>query len=214
MAKTTGPLLSIGASGTIAKTQVYSKWKGRPYARRHVTPANPQSTEQTKTRDVFSVANAMWKSAPTLFQAPWDLFATGQVLTGRNAFISKYVKTLRGQALNSTMIFSPGAKGGLAPTAIAIVASAGTLTVGFTNPATPTGWTLTSAIAACLFNQDPTLLTDLTVTAAEDAVTMNSVALTGLTAAQLYTVGAWLKWTKPDGTFAYGASILGTGTPT
>jgi hypothetical protein len=46
MAKTTGPLFSISASGTIANAMVFGKWKGRNTVRRWVVPENPQSTLQ------------------------------------------------------------------------------------------------------------------------------------------------------------------------
>jgi len=46
MAKTTGPLFSISASGTIAKAMVFGTWKGRNVVRRWVVPENPESTLQ------------------------------------------------------------------------------------------------------------------------------------------------------------------------
>lgn len=214
MAKPTGPLLSFGARGTIAKTATYSSWKGRGYVRQRVIPANPNSTGQQSTRNAFSVSSEIWKSAPTLFQAPWDRFAVGQVLTGRNRFMGDYVSTLRGLANMDTMPFSPGAKGGLAPVSIALTPGVGQITVDFTNPAAPTGWTLASAIAAAIADDDPEATVLTTVTAGEDAATQAQVILTGLTAAQLYVVGGWLRWTKPDGSVAYGASINDTATPT
>lgn len=214
MAKTTAPLLSFSATGTIAKTQVYSKWKGRGYVRRHVIPANPNSTEQQKTRGVFTVANSIWKGAPSLFTDTWNLFATGQVLTGRNAFTSKYVTVERGLLDRLLMPFSPGAKGGLAPLTAVATPGAGQLSVAVTAPTPPTGWTLTSCIAACIRDNQPDVDTLTTITAAEDVTDPYACVLTGLTSAQLYVVGAWTKWAKPDGSVAYGASILTSATPT
>jgi len=214
MAKTTAPLLSFGASGSIAKTMVASKWKGRPYMRRHVIPANPNSTGQQSTRNAFSFANQAWKLGPALFTDPWDLYAKGQVLTGRNAFVGRYVNDNRGQADLSAMIFSPGAKGGIPPDSIALTPGANSINVAFTNPTPPTGWSLVAAIAACILDQDPESGTAYTIVAAQDAVTMNSVDLTGLTSAVLYDVGAWLQWTKADGTAAYSVSLLDQDTPT
>ena len=49
MAKVTGGLLSLSSSGSIADTLTFSKWKGRPYVRQRVVPANPQSTAQQTT---------------------------------------------------------------------------------------------------------------------------------------------------------------------
>jgi len=214
MAIPTAPLLSFGASGSLAKTLVYSKWKGRPYVRRHVIPANPKTVGQVLTRNVFKASGDFWKTAPTLFQAPWDSFATGQVLTGRNAMTARYVSTLRSQSDLLLMPFSPGSKGGLAPLSMIITPGSTQLSVAVTEPAIPTGWTLTSVIAATLKDDDPATVADFTITAGEDVATPFVVVLTGLTASVLYIVGAWTKWAKPDGTVAYGPSILGSDTPT
>jgi len=50
MAKVTSPLMSIDASGSIASTIVFSKWKGRNYVRQLVVPANPRSAGQQLAR--------------------------------------------------------------------------------------------------------------------------------------------------------------------
>lgn len=214
MAKPTGALLAFGASGQIAKTLVYASWKGRQYARRHVVPSNPQTAAQTATRSVFGFLSAVWKSAPALLIAPWDRFADGQVLTGRNAFMGQNTAALRGDADMADFIGSPGAKGGLAPTSIAAAAGVGQITVTFTNPTAPTGWTLQAAVAAAIRDQDPSTGVLYTVTAGEDTVApMDTVVLTGLST-NLYQVAGWLRWLKPDGSIAYGASLLDSATPT
>lgn len=48
MAKVTGPLMSISASGKLADTIVYDK---RGYARQFVIPSNPQTTAQMLVRN-------------------------------------------------------------------------------------------------------------------------------------------------------------------
>ena len=53
MAKVTGPLMSLSASGSVGKTLVFSKWGGRPYVRQLVTPMNPKSTDQNSVRSVL-----------------------------------------------------------------------------------------------------------------------------------------------------------------
>lgn len=214
MAKPTAPLLSFGASGTLAKTLVYSKWKGRPYVRRHVIPANPKTVAQTLTRDTFKTANGIWKISPAIFQEPWDRFATGQVLTGRNAFISRFVSINRGLSDLLSMAFSPGAKGGLAPLTLVITPGSTQLSCVVTAPTPPSGWTLTAVQVATIRDQDPATGLLYEITAGEDLVTPYDVILTGLTASVLYAVGAWTKWAKPDGSIAYGPSILDSDTPT
>ena len=214
MAKTTGPLLSLGASGSLAKTIVFSKWKGRLYARRHVIPANPQSVAQTLTRDIFAAASDYWKGAGSLFIASFDLSAQGQVKTGRNIFVGQSVSLMRGQADNNLFPFGPGAKGGLAPLSLVATPGSTQLSIAFTNPAAPTGWTLVSAIAATVLEGTPETPTEFTITEGEDDVSQITVVLTGLTASVVYVFGGWLEWLKPDGTRAYGPAVNGTATPT
>lgn len=212
MAVPTGPLLSFGASGSIAKTVVFSKWKGRPYVRRHVIPANPQTAAQTLTRNIFTFSSNVWKASPTILRSPWDRFATGQVLTGRNAFIGKNVQLMRSETDVLLWLGSPGAKGGLAFTSIALTPTSQGFDVTNSVPATPTGWTFTAGQAAALESQDPQSGTDFLIGAAEDLVEGDPVQLTGLKALTEYTVAAWIKWAKPDGSIAYGVSINDTDT--
>lgn len=212
MAKPTGPLLSLGASGTIAKTLTYSKWKGRPYIRTRVIPANPQTTEQTKTRNAFSWASDQWKNAPTLGRSPWNRFAQGQVLSGRNAFIGRQTNALRAVTVVDTWIGSPGAKGGLAPSTVVLTPAALQMTVDVTAPTPPTGWTLTSAVVALLEQQDPQTDTGINMAVLEDLAAPFSLVFTGLEAATVYVASAWLQWLKPDASIAYGASVNGQDT--
>jgi len=209
MAKVTAPLLSFGASGTVAKVQVYSKWRGRPYVRRHVIPSNPNSTAQQLTRTVFSGANSFWKLMGSIAIAPWDLFAQGQVLVGRNAFVGRYVKNVRGQTDQVLMELSPGAKGGLIANSAVLVGVSQGIDVTVVAPTPPAGWTVVGAQAVAVLNGDPASQTDYRVAEAEDLVAPYVVLLTGLEPTAEYHVGAWLKWLKPDGTTAYGPSILG-----
>lgn len=50
MAKVTGPLMSLDASGTVGNTAVFSKWNGRNYVRLRVIPFNPQTDNQNLAR--------------------------------------------------------------------------------------------------------------------------------------------------------------------
>ena len=50
MAKTTGPLFSVSASGKIADSLVYFAWKGVNVVRQWVIPSNPQSATQGDQR--------------------------------------------------------------------------------------------------------------------------------------------------------------------
>jgi hypothetical protein len=213
MAKITGPMLSLGASGSIAKTLVASKWKGRPYMRQHVIPANPKSTAQSLTRNSFSFAAATWKIGGPLLRAPWERFAVGQVLTGRNKFQGNFVAENRGETDLLSWNISPGAKGGLPPLTIT-PSSPGVNDINLllTTPTPPTGWTLTSAQGFAIRDQDPQTGILYTTVEDEDLAAAN-VLLPGLTTGVLYVCGAWLKWAKPDTSIAYSVALMTTFTP-
>jgi len=51
MAKVTGPLMSIDASGAFADTMVYAKWKGIKYSRQYAIPSGPAP----KTTEILSL---------------------------------------------------------------------------------------------------------------------------------------------------------------
>jgi hypothetical protein len=194
MATVTGPLLSIGASGSIAKTQVYSKWKGRPYVRQHVIPANPRSTDQTTTRNAFAWLNSVWKVSPAEFQEAWTAFASGKVLTNRNAFIQQNLPLLRGQTDLDGMVMSPGAKGGLAGSFVVTPGSA-QLSITATPPTVlPAGWTVLEAIFAIIKDQSPETGTAFVVQAATDASSPYTAVFTGLGATTTWAAAAWFKY--------------------
>ena len=214
MAKPTAPLLSFGASGTLAKTMVYSRWKGRAYVRRHVIPANPQTVEQMKTRNAFSNANQLWKNGGPLLRAPWERFATGQVLTGRNKFQGNFVSEVRGEVDLLLWNASPGAKGGVPPVSV-VPTSPGALDILLTTvaPAAPTDWTLTSTIGVAVIDQDPQTGTAWGSGEDEDVGPGGLPLIPSLTAVP-YVCGAWLKWAKPDGSVAYSVAAMTIFTPT
>lgn len=58
MAKVTGPLMSMDASGKFGDALVFGKWKGRNVVRQYTRPANPQTTLQTDTRNALRVLAA------------------------------------------------------------------------------------------------------------------------------------------------------------
>lgn len=208
MAKTVAPLLSFGGSGTIAKTLVYGSWRGVPYVRRHVIPANPQSTAQTLTRNIFKGLEDRWKQAGPLMRAPWDRYATGQKFVGRNAYVGQNIAATRGDADLANYIGSPGAKGGLpASTLVLTTVAVGGIEAVVTVPATPTGWTLQGVVCTAMKDQAPEATVTDIIQEGEDLVAAPyEVDFTGLDAVD-YIVCAWIRWLKADGSVAYGPSI-------
>lgn len=53
MARVTGPLMSMSASGKLAKAIVFSIWRGGAYVRQYIIPANPQMTDQGTQRQIL-----------------------------------------------------------------------------------------------------------------------------------------------------------------
>lgn len=216
MAKVTGALLSMGASGSIGDTLTFATWKGVDYARQKVTPANPKTTKQTNNRSVWSMIGNAWLYAPAAIQAAFNAYASGKPMTGRNKFFSDNQSLLATDPVSTEIIgfvMSPGNNGGLPATGLVVTPSSGTLTLTAAIPAAPSGWTLVKAHAAALLDQAPTDAFSGEWFYAFDDSDPYSVAITGLTNGELYAVGFFLEWTRADGSTAYSISLSGSGTP-
>lgn len=213
MAKVQGPILSMGATGQIGKAMVFGSWRGVPYARQYVQPSNPQSSAQTETRSVFGWATHVWKTAGSLIQEAWDAYAKGQPFTGRNQFIGKNTKAMRGMTDLADFVAAPGSNGGIPPQSFSSTGGSGDIVFALTNPTPPVGWTLSGATVMAIRAQNPQsgALYQEYELAASSPYTAGTIS--GL-AAGTYVTAAWLKWTKPDGSFAYSPSLAHTATVT
>jgi hypothetical protein len=210
MAKTTAPLLGFGASGSIGDTLVYGNWRGVGYARRHVVPANPRSTGQTLTRDIFKNLSAMWKILPAGGQAPWLAFATGRPFLGVNRFMGDNVHVLRNVVpLTSmvTFIGSPGANGGVAATSMVAVGGALQIVATITPPAAPAGWTYAGSHGIAFKDQAPDDPLATGIQYQTSVANPGVLTFTGLDAATPYIVAGWISWTKPDASIAYSVGL-------
>lgn len=196
MAKVTAPLLSFGARGQIGKTQVYSVWKGLPYVRQYVQPANPNSTEQALTRSAFAFINSVWKVAPADFRAPWTLAAKGNPLTDRNLFIKKNLPIFRPAVVLTDMVMSPGAKGGLTGD-ITVTPGNDLITIAGSPPdPLPSGWITTRLIGVAIRQQSPQDGVLFDIVAGDDASDPFSVVLAGLASAQHYVAAGFFEYQK------------------
>lgn len=101
MAKVTGPLMSMDASGKFGGALVFGKWKGRPTVRQLVTPANPNSAGQELARNRTRVTGALqnWVNT-TLLKAPTETLTDKErlmaVTPGSQAWNGFLTKTLIG----------------------------------------------------------------------------------------------------------------------
>lgn len=123
MVKVYGPALSLDASGTLADTMVFSKWKGRNYVRERVIPSNPQSGAQTGVRAMFKFLSQEWAGLTSAEQATWLDRATQLVASNFNAFMSLNAK--RWRDFNTPTQEDPPAEASTPPDACTGVATPG-----------------------------------------------------------------------------------------
>ena len=96
MAKVQGPLMSMGASGTIGKSITFGTWKGIKTARQRVVPANPKTVAQVAQRSIMKTVVGFWRVSLTQTdgKTSWNRFAatTGKPQSGFNAYTSVAAK--------------------------------------------------------------------------------------------------------------------------
>lgn len=210
MAKLNGPLLSFGATGQIGKAMVTGKWRGIDYARQYVVPANPRTTAQQANRTRFALFREMWKLAPSQVRDAFDAFATGRPFLGFNAFVGENNRLTNGETDLLAMLMSPGARGGLPPQGVVAAqgSSTGEIDVTVTAPQQlPDGWTIVSANAAAVLQQDPVGIFSGPFVAGEDTSAPYEITLSGMGAAQSCVAFGWLVYEKPNGQLAYSVSL-------
>jgi len=156
MARLTAPLLSLGASGSIAKALVFASWKGIPYARVHVIPTNPNTVAQQDIRGIFQTLNEMWKRMPQRARNPWLYAVRGLALTDRNKHISLNVPALQGEATLDELVMSV-ATGSALPLDNVVTADGadGTITITADEPLEPPQYRILAARAIAVLDGDP-----------------------------------------------------------
>jgi len=86
MAKVTGPMMSLDASGSVAGTLVFSKWKGRNYVRQLVVPANPQSDRQRSFRGSMAGLVSSYQANTVTLKSNFATLAQQGNMSPFNAF--------------------------------------------------------------------------------------------------------------------------------
>lgn len=86
MARVTGPLMSFDASGSVAGSIVFSKWRGRNYVRRHAVPANPRSSSQLAVRSIMGFLASAWKLCDPSNQRTWEVSADALKISAFNRY--------------------------------------------------------------------------------------------------------------------------------
>lgn len=94
MAKWTSPLFT-DIRNKLGNSVVFSMWKGRPYFRAYVVPANPKTNKQTAYRLLIAYLVARWKEIIDTDEkkAPWTAIALDFLISGFNVFVKFGQKT-------------------------------------------------------------------------------------------------------------------------
>jgi len=118
MAKVTGPLLSLDASGTVANTMTFSRWKGINYVRQRVIPTYTNTTAQAAIRLLVKNASQIWSSNGTdgtttidaAYKLAYKTAAEGKALSGFNVYMKDVVAKNGGSSYNGTLVLptTPG----------------------------------------------------------------------------------------------------------
>lgn len=111
MAKVTGPLMSMDASGQLGKALVFAKWKGQNYVRQYVIPMNPNSVDQVAIRGIVGAASVAWKNGATVgaiaidaaYKLAYNTAAAGSGMSGFNLFIKECIAINEGVSYDGSL---------------------------------------------------------------------------------------------------------------
>ncbi len=214
MARLTAPLLSLTASGTIANSLTYATWKGIPYVRTRVIPANPKSAAQQEVRGIFSTLNEMWKRMPLIARQPFIDAANGQPMTSRNKHIQANVKILIDETTLDKLVMSIAGGSAVIPDSVTPdVATPLHLKVTAAEPTAPAGYTWKSLEVAAIADGDPSPVITLTTYADTIVDPITGVDLT--VPADDYQYAAWAIWTRDSDSKEFAsAAVRGQATVT
>lgn len=99
MARTTGPLLSMDASGSVGNALTFGKWKGRNYVRRWAVPSNPRSTGQVSIRSAMQLYTSIYKANESAVIAAFTTVGEGLKISPFNAYIRAALKAWKSSIL-------------------------------------------------------------------------------------------------------------------
>jgi len=142
MARLTGPLMSLDASGSVAGSLTFAKWKGRNYVRQLVTPANPKSAAQVAFRAMFGFLSRAWADVDSLSagaQASWDALAESGNFSAFNAYM-KQNQDRWGRALSPEADSAGGASAATGDTLTAATAGVKSIQLAITCDANSDNW--------------------------------------------------------------------------
>ena len=102
MVKVNAPAMSLDASGALAGSLVFSKWKGRNYVRELVIPVNPKSGGQVGVRAMFKFLAQQWDGLSSGAKNSWEDRADDMIVSEFNAYMSYNQRRWRNFQMPST----------------------------------------------------------------------------------------------------------------
>lgn len=144
MASVRGPLFSFDASGSLASTLTFSKWKGRPYVRQLVIPSNPNTISQQGNRAIVRYTSQDWANLSGTNQGLWNGVGASDSITGLDAWVRN---SARRKPNDQAVLQAPAQPAGTTPgppLTPAATGGKGQVTLTWTN--TVTGTLFTTAI--------------------------------------------------------------------
>lgn len=144
MVKVTAPAMSLDASGSIAGTMVFSKWKGRNYVRQLVRPSNPKSGGQVYNRAMFKFLSERWKSISTGDKATWQTLADELKASTFNAYVRQCMRDHQSALapMDNATTARPGTAAGTPSLTITTGVKRNTVSIAKGSGATPIGYAL------------------------------------------------------------------------
>lgn len=142
MARTTGPLGSQAAAGSLAGLLTYSNWKGRGTVRLISRPVDPRSPLQISTRAMAKFLTEEWTPRLTAAQkATWAALAAADQVTTINAYQAWNLERW-GHNKNPTKTPSAddSAGGTVSRTGLAATGGVGQATIKWTLTLNADGW--------------------------------------------------------------------------
>lgn len=106
MARITFSPIMVEASGKVGDA-VFSRWKGIPYIRSRVTPANPQTEDQMAQRNALKHTLTLWQSIKTWAKAVWNLSASGYAMSGYNRHMDVNIPHTKDSEAHQTTLANP-----------------------------------------------------------------------------------------------------------
>ena len=140
MVKVSAPAMSLDASGSLGGSVVFSKWKGRNYARVLVIPSNPKTAPQISVRAMMRGLSQDWTNLTAGNKATWATRAASMIVSPFNAYVSYNLDRWRHFKAPSKQ--DPATEAGGAPSAPTTTPTAGVREVqlSIADGATPPDW--------------------------------------------------------------------------